>query len=48
MIVASNFDIDAINLLKTKKNLILLKIPKKKQKWNLNLLYLVIFINQGI
>ena len=33
MIVASNFDIDAINLLKTKKNLILLKIPKtKKQK----------------
>ncbi len=33
MIVASSFDKDAINLLKTKKNLILLKIPKtKKQK----------------
>ena len=33
MVVASNFDKDAINLLKTKKNLILLKIPKiKKQK----------------
>ena len=33
MVVASNFDKDAINILKTKKNLILLKIPKiKKQK----------------